>query len=424
MNRSTKLGFWILVMATMLNACGGSGGGTTPSVASDVEINPILCEDLPNSNLVMVVDDYQVLAGSSDYNLYLEDILSAAVPTETMASEHLQALDSFLTRVNNYFSYSSADGVLPLSAENPLDWVESLLIQQGPTSEFKQAVEQIISSIQAGESGCNYAYKSNLELVDMAGNSLYAGELSLFYSKFSAQVFLSIILADESADLENSITRSGAPYIGFGFYNAEDFVLSGGEALIRQAIANNQMLTESVFIDDGYDNKLGQISIVTRNAFCEDELECPDGTPTRVVQKEQCQGLNTGDDNEVNRIAVKSFDLSEQLKDLKRARIETDYANQEVRLYTSQYREAVFDSDGVTLIFDPSQCETQAILDELSELNPDQGVSLTAFSDPGYDIEYERDSSGERVLDSEGEPIVIVPTPTLIYQGTLIPDRL
>ena len=155
MNLSRKLGFWALVMATMLNACSGSGGGTTPGVASDIEIKPVepfTCEALPTSNLVLAVDDYQVLTSDSYYGLYLEDILTATIPTETVTGEHIQTMDNFLARVNNYFAYSSADEST-LSAENPLDWFESLLAHQNQTSEFKQAVGQIVSSIQAGESG-------------------------------------------------------------------------------------------------------------------------------------------------------------------------------------------------------------------------------------------------------------------------------
>lgn len=56
------------------------------------------------------------------------------------------------------------------------------------------------------------------------------------------------------------------------------------------------------------------------------------------------------------------------LSGLTRAGLELVYAAQEVKTYTSQFIEVIYDSDGSTVITDPIACNKQTVLNELAEL--------------------------------------------------------
>ena len=146
----------------------------------------------------------------------------------------------------------------------------------------------------------------------------------------------------------------------------------------------------------------------------------------------------------------RSFDLllenNTVLSEVQRLRLETDYETGEVRFYASPYNEAVlrapealldengdpvlnesgkpvyetFDMDNLDssdYIVNPTNCEKQAILDELVIIEgidaDDTGVRLTTVPDLGYDISDESDENGDPI-----EPIAI-----FTYIGTEIPDR-
>jgi hypothetical protein len=107
-------------------------------------------------------------------------------------------------------------------------------------------------------------------------------------------------------------------------------------------------------------------------------------------------------------LQVYSLALDDTLNDLKRIRLETDYETQEVRIYASEYNEAIYDSDGTTEIHDPTNCEKQAVLDELAALTPGVGVRLTVIEDPNYDLIYDDDGN-------------ITTTPLYTFTGTELP---
>jgi hypothetical protein len=177
---------------------------------------------------------------------------------------------------------------------------------------------------------------------------------------------------------------------------------------------------------------LGQIAYEQIDSFCDpdqssfdpgisntfdpsDFAVCGNGENVRPVAKSQCDGSEAGEKNETNRIRSNTFDLGENLTGFKRLRVELDYENNETRFYTSDYNEATFDSDGTTVIKDPTGCEKQAILDELAEQTPDTAVSLTIIEDPGFDV--------ITTTDADGNEVIQEPTPLFTYDGLVVPAR-
>lgn len=169
---------------------------------------------------------------------------------------------------------------------------------------------------------------------------------------------------------------------------------------------------------------------VTESGSTFSVVECDDDVVTIEPIRDECDGGVDEDGNplpdERNRRESRTFDLNNEHTDIKRLRVETDFSANEVRVYVSTYKERILDADldqdpetsTAAQLDDPSRCEKQAILTALSELNPDEGVSLTLVPDPGYDLVYTENSAGETVLDEENAPI-----PAYTLTGTVIPTR-
>jgi len=170
-------------------------------------------------------------------------------------------------------------------------------------------------------------------------------------------------------------------------------------------------------------------------------VNCETGTSTRAVQREECEGGHFDSSQQKNRLPIDTgkrqtrlFDLSTDLTNLKRFRLETDYPNNTTKVYISEYREAIFEADGVTVIKDPTDCEGQAVLDDLYNAIPEEeresedfeGVRLTTVPDSGYDFVYELNTDGSVRQDENGESIIDetqLPTPIFTFTGTSIPSR-
>jgi len=170
-------------------------------------------------------------------------------------------------------------------------------------------------------------------------------------------------------------------------------------------------------------------------------VNCKTDIVTRPVLKTACKGGGFDSSpqpkklpNEVGKRKIQSFGLNSDLSKLKRFRIETDYPNNEVKVYASNYKEAIFDSDGVTPIQDPTACEGQAVLDDLfnafpveeREADDFEGVRVTAVPDSGYDFVFELNDDGSLKQDESGAGIIDqtqLPTPVYTFTGTAIPVR-
>jgi hypothetical protein len=243
----------------------------------------------------------------------------------------------------------------------------------------------------------------------------------------------SVLISEIQDDLDSSEARQNLPFVGFYQAEADQFKAVGyTQPILRQAIMNGTDLTNEFKIDDGRDNKLGQIAYTQKDSFCDskqsnldpgisntfdpsDFAVCGNGENVRPVAKSQCDGSETGEKNETNRIRSNTFDLGENLTGFKRLRVELDYENNETRFYTSDYNEAALDSDGTTIIKDPTGCEIQAILDELALQTPGVGVTLTNIEDPGYDV--------ITTTDADGNEVIQEPTPLFTYDGLVVPAR-
>ena len=175
----------------------------------------------------------------------------------------------------------------------------------------------------------------------------------------------------------------------------------------------------------------------TENGLSVSVIECADSVQTIEPIKTQCDGGVDDEGNaqtdERNRREARTFNLNTDNPDIKRLRIETDYPANEVRVYISKFRERILDADETQNIETspfldvPSECEKQAILDELALLSPGEGVRLTLVPDSGYDFVFVVDENGNPVLDENGAGIIDetqLPTPVYTFTGTEIPTRL
>lgn len=393
-----------------------------------------LCSNGERSGITIGLDTttgehFKVLASeeSGAYPLYLQDILEAAEPgpSETLTAEEQEALDTIREIINdsadNQFNlqYVLASGEV-IEASNPLDFIEFLMASKDKDLQigaFEDARKQIKRGIAADDGFCVYS-NPNIRFVDQDSNTLLFAELTLSYDPFSNIVQQSFLISELKSDLSSSTSRASVPYFGFSQASPDEYDDEGYyPVILRQAIMNSADGEHSLLIDDGNDNALGQVEITTQNTFCTDEddnvVTCDGAITTRTPRKSQCDGSDPDGSDETGQMQVRSFDLSatnDDLMDLKRVRMETDYASQEVRIYVSKYNEAIYDSDGTTVIPDPTNCEIQAVLDELFEAGSGEGVRVTVVEDPGYDI----------IEDDDGN---VTTTPAITYTGTTLPSR-
>ncbi|TNC81410.1 MAG: hypothetical protein C9356_08755 [Oleiphilus sp.] len=395
-----------------------------------------LCANGQNSGVTIGLDtssgeEFKVLASdeSGAYPLYLQDILDAAEPdaSETLTAEEQAALDSIKAMVNgpadNEFNlqYVQNSGEV-IEASNPLDFLEFLMATKDKSLKvgaFEDARKQIQRGIAADDGFCVYS-NPNIRFVDEDGSDLLFAELTLSYDPFSNIVQQSFLISELKSDLSKSTSRQSVPYFGFSQASPDEYNDDGYyPVILRQALMNSADGEHSLLIDDGNDNALGQIEITTQNTFCTDDedniVACDPAVTTRTPAKPQCDGTVTDEDyseDQRDQVEVRSLSLSDSnddLRDLKRIRLETDYEAQEVRIYVSKYNEAILDSDGVTEIHDPTDCEKRAVLDELADASSG-GVRLTVLDDPGYDIIYDDDGN-------------VTTTPIMTYTGTNLPSR-
>lgn len=413
--------FGILASAVALSACDPAFETTAELCASGNSAPVIIGLNFSNPSN----SPYTVAASRDGYPLYLLDILEAAEPANNanLDAEQQLALSNIKTFINDSaqfnLAYEQASGNVS-QASNPLDFVEYLIATTDDTKvvgAFQTAKTQVASGIVADDSFCIYSNR-NIRFVDENSQDKLFAELSLSYDPFQKVVQQTVIMSEVQDQLNSSNRRAVAPYIGFYQAAASDFVSEGySPTRTRQAILNNADGNKSLVIDDGNDNQLGQVEMTFRNSVCQDAnsqtTQCPSGTTTRPPAKNQCNGTADNSIDETGVIETRSFALNSTETNLKRMRLETDFSKTpvQVRVYTSDYIEAIYDTDGTTIIKDPTNCEKQAVLTELANANPGQGVRLTTVPDPTYDIT--RDANNE----------VIEPTPAFSFDGTSLQSR-
>lgn len=398
------------------------------------------CAQGQELEIVIPVPDpkYQTTVDADEYELYLRQALEVMEPATALTGEDAAAKSFIDAQIDNFLEYQKS-GSIVTGATNPLDFLEAIIDTTDPDQEveaFKIAKQQVASGIADDDDFCIYT-NDDIRLVDTSAdaNTLAFAEVSISYNPFSKIVQQSTLITSVRDDLNTSETRANVPYVGFYQALPQNFKAAGySEPEIRQAIINDTSGFAQLSFDEGTDTKLGQILLDYNNEYCDDDRsgeeitewdDCPSGTVTRTPSTE----VGGACDAEANKLKENSFDLNASNTGLKRLRVEVDYlddaddtsdAAAQIRIYASSYREAIYASDGSTVIEDPTDCEKQAVLDALALLTPGVGVRLTLVPDPSYDIEYQTDSNGDPVLDSDGNQVILnEPTPVVVYQGTV-----
>lgn len=416
---------------------------------------------------------------TNNYELYLEDTLNSFANIQSKAedgslsdlSEDEAATVQFVfDKADEYMGYSIVDGVVAF-ANNPLDFFESLIAatdEEEVVETFIDAKRNLATAVADDDSVCSYR-NSQITLrvedpdsiADDNAIKKLNTQLNLSYNPYDEgdekdvdQIVLITekdqpeLERNDEEEIEASLVRF---YSGINRISASDYVSEGvSPSEVRQFTISDNQTSETYFFDDDFDTlNLGQIVSSYFNAPClDDEGEqttCTDPESIWVPQHPACEGGvdDDGDErpDETNQIRVNGFTIvpgNDALTDIQRFRVEVDYPENEIRIYVSKYAEAILEAgadpdstDPEDIIFNPTDCEKQAVLDDLlnefteEEQKADdfEGVRLTLVPDPNYDIIYVVDDDGEPVLDIDGEQETEEPTPIFTFEGTAIPDR-
>jgi len=437
--------------------------------------------------LITPVTSYQVTANApdNDYKLYLEDMLNSLKDAQTTAvgagdpitprvpTIDEQALLNFIiSRSADYMGYVVTDGVVE-SADNPLDYMESVIAATNPDKvieTFVEAKQQMTLAIEKDDAFCNYqntAIRFNQEVEGF--NILSYFDASFFLSYIPSLVVeaanhiidQSVFLTLVKADPDNADTIIKTSFAGTDRIHVDNFKSEGyNQANIRQISISSDDKTENLFADDDFDTtQVGIFAINDLNSLCKDEdnntVECPDGTATRTPQHDSCDGGLDSDGNEQtdenNILALKSYDIAgSSFTGIQRFKSEVAYTNDDgtnsvIKIYISEYADAIL-RQGFTLddvdrsialdeapnsdivIINPTSCERLAVsqerydaLDAEQQANFPNGLAAIEVLDLGYDTTYELDADGSPTLDDEDIQIIDKePIPIFTFQGTAI----
>tara|TARA_R110001592_G_scaffold177076_2_gene417293 strand:+ start:106692 stop:108128 length:1437 start_codon:yes stop_codon:yes gene_type:complete len=420
--------------------------------------------------------EFQTLADrpTNDYKLYLEDALNSLKDIKSKASDgsttalsadEQTAIQFILDKANEKMGYTLENGIVT-SASNPLDYLESLIAATDVDEiiqTFVDAKQNVAQAISKDDSVCNYrnsAIKIFVEDPDLPSNDNIVktvnAQLNISYSAFNEEsnknVDQTILISlDEPIDDLDLDERSAKSFAGISRIAGKDFKASGvSPSEVRQVNISDSETNETFFFDDDFDElKLGQMVNTLFNKACTDDegnrTTCPDTVTTRISQHDECDGgLDSNDEeqtDETNQIQVNNFTLVEgnpALENIQRLRLEVDYPNDEIRMYASKYAEAVLRADVLDpaaptadeIIYNPTACEQQAVLDDLLDLIPEEektspsfeGVRLTFVEDPNYDLIEILDANGDSALDDDGNKTYIEPTAIFTFYAPEIPS--
>jgi hypothetical protein len=437
-----------------------------------------VCAGGENTPVRATYTDFLLSAqNKEDYQYYLRDIARGLAPAtgENLDRTEMDVLDGIKAMLDRYLDYSIDDGDV-VSANNPLDFLEYLISSTDPDvviDAFQQARSQLAAGIAADDGNCTYD-NSNI-LIDLQDSDpddgvndqvRYRARLRTSYSPFPGfndYVEQIVVLQLDTTSTNDPLALQKGFFSGAYRAYVDDFTSAGfTQPYLRRSTMNSADGLEQLTIDDDRrDLDLGRIEYETFNPYCENRSDgsrdpsatnplLPDDYATctevyagtaqsfvvRVPQKTQCAGGTdengdplTDEDgvaysDEVDKVELRSLDLSTtdpRFQGLRRIRVEVDYALDETRIYASKYREAIYDSDGTTVIHDPTRCEKNWVSRELRELEGED-TKLTFVHDPNFDIEYEVDENNRTVLDENGDPVFKV-----VYQldedGNIVNDE-
>jgi len=336
--------------------------------------------------LTSLVTSYQVTANAADndYKLYLEDMLNSLKDAQTTSvsgtpldtprtptTDEQALLDFIISRATDYMGYVVTDGVVE-SADNPLDYMESVIAATNPDNvigTFVEAKQQMTLAIEKDDAFCNYqntAIRFNQEVEGF--NILSYFDASFFLSYIPSLVVeaanhiidQSVFLTLTEADPDNAEATIETSFAGTDRIHVDNFESSGySQANIRQISISVENQSENLFADDDFDTtQIGTYAINDLNALCRDEngntIECPDGIVSRTPQHDSCDGDLSSDEieqiNESNILELNAYDIANSsFTGIQRFRAEIDYQNNEIRVYLSKYADAIL-RNGASLV--------------------------------------------------------------------------
>jgi hypothetical protein len=422
--------------------------------------------------------EFKVLANrnTNDYKLYLEDALNSLKDiqskdiidgtTSALSADEQAAIQFILDKTNEKMGYVLVNEEVDF-ASNPLDFLESLIAATDVDEviqTFVDAKQNVAQAISKDDSVCNYRNSAITMIVEDPTAALdnnivktVNAQLDINYNPFNKisdknvdQIIL-LSLDEPISDLD-LFERKAKSFAGINRIAGEKFKASGlSPSEVRQVTISDSETNETFFFDDDFDQlKLGQIVSTFFNTACTDNqgvrTTCPDTVTRRTPRRDECDGgFNSNNEeqtDETNQIQVNNFNVvngNPELEQIQRLRFEVDYPHNEIRMYVSKYAEAILDAIVLDpnaptpdeIIYNPTACEQQAVLDELFELVPEEernasgfeGVRLTALEDPNYDLIEILDINGEPVLDIDGNKTYTEPTAIFTFQGTEILER-
>ena len=415
--------------AFFLSACEPAFETTAEKCASGQDIQIQIPARRDNT-----VPNFHVEKGADEYQLYLAEAIEVMEPVAALPTEVSEAKGFVDQQIADFLAYQKSAGVVSSSA-NPLDFLESVVASTDPDIEieaFVLAKNQLAQAVSDDDDFCSYVNK-NVRILDENADTLAYAEVAMSYNPFTRIVQQSLVMASQVTDLDTAETRESVPYIGFFQALPQNYKAKGyTKPEIRQLIANSTDGFSSLSYDDGEDTELGQILIEQKTEPCdpdflsispstpEDLKACEAGITTRTtypLYATECAG-------DADKHPDLSFSLNSAYPDVKRVRVEVDYTTAkagEVRIYKSVFKEAIYTADETDIIYDPTRCEIQEVINDIREANPTQeSITVKPYLDPDYDITYQ-DSDGDGVddVDADGNRIPIDPNAAYTYQGNV-----
>jgi hypothetical protein len=418
-------------------------------------------------------------ASNSEYQLYLEDFVNSFKDIQSKASDgslsaptsdEQAVIDFILLQIQNQMGYEITDGTVS-SADNPLDYIESLIAATDSdliVQTFVEAKSQMLAAINADNGHCTYSNDQILYIKEddaLTPINSFEAKLDISYvpsvfvegDQSVDQAVLLTLDRDPDADAEDKVTYSSLDRIAKENFKAEGY----SDASVRTVSIKEFGSPENFFVDDDFtETKLGTLAYSKLNERCTDDdgvaSNCEAGLTVKAVEHARCEdgvdddgeGFSNPDvDDESNTVQIHSFNIGDgsnsALQDLQRLKVEVDYPNNEIRVFVSKFSDAIykaFDADGNDipqgridnptpsddqLILNPTNCESYNVSLDLYDAENDISSPSTAYQDSGFDL--------IQVLDAEGEPVLvdgeddvyqyIEPTPIFTFQGTAIISR-
>lgn len=392
-----------------------------------------------------------------------------------LSAEEIAVRDFIFEQINKDMDYSFDSEGNVTSANNPLDFVASLIATTDSSKlvqSFVEAKQQMASAISKDDGHCTYRNEQiqfireddSLNILDSFSVALDLAYIPSALAGPDNKVDQTIIVSyDEDPNSSDDEVKT---FAGADRIIPENFVASGfSQAKQRQINLTQVSPPQVTFLDEDYlDTKIATFSYAVLNEVCTDGTDdnnivtCPAGSTTKPVEHPACNdgidedgidgniNLRYDEADESNTRLLHDFTIGDgsidALNNIKRIKVEVDYPNNEIRVYASKYSDNTIykaedesgnpiaqgsDNPNPTsdqLISEPTRCESYNVAKDLSEQTGNVATTFAAeYEDPSYDkIELE-DENGDTLLDADGNIVYQDITPLYVFQGTAITER-